>query len=122
MEAEVSRLVALIESQLTAKRAPSVALRLVANASPAPLAAPNIDPVTRDSHLRMIHHLRYRYREFGAQLLIDQATFGRASLHDLDGHELAKLHHDLHRAREYVLDGVSLEEAGLLHDPPYPDD
>lgn len=107
---------ALIERRLANKSAPSTPLHLVHPRTAA--MTQGMDQVTRDSHLRMVQHLRHRYRDFGAQLLIDQATFGRSGLHDLEGEELAKLHHDLHRAMECALEGVSLEEAGLLHEPP----
>lgn len=84
------------------------ALRLV---SPAPLVPQTADPVTRESHLRMIRHLRNRY---GMQILVDQATFARGTLEQLEDDELAQLHGDMFRAYECLRDGVSWEDAGLI--------
>ncbi|TDB29740.1 hypothetical protein ATCM_12615 [Stenotrophomonas sp. ATCM1_4] len=62
----------------------------------------------------MIRSLTRAYRPFGFQLLVDQATIGRAAIEDLSDTELLALHRDLDRARECLTDGVSFEEAGLL--------
>lgn len=70
-----------------------------------------MDAVTRESHIKMIGHLRKRY---GMQVLVDQAIFGRSCLEDLSDDELVDLHRDLERARECLSDGISLEDAGLL--------
>lgn len=102
-------MVALME-QVLGKQVPAgrPALRLVSRTHFVPESA---DPVTRESHLRMIRHLRNRY---GLQMLVDQATFGRGSLEQLDDRELAALHADLFRAFECLRDGVSWEDAGLI--------
>ena len=71
-----------------------------------------MDPITRESHLRMIRHLRTRW---GLQILVDQATFGRAGLEQLEDQELVQLHQDLYRAQECMMEGISLVDAGLLH-------
>lgn len=59
----------------------------------------------------MIRHLRNRW---GLQVLIDQATFGRGGLDQLEDDELVQLHQDMHSAYELGREGISLEEAGLI--------
>lgn len=73
-----------------------------------------MDEITRQSHIRMINSLARAYRHFGFQLLIDQATIGKAGIDDLDDDALIALHRDLDRARECVNDGVTFEDAGLI--------
>ena len=73
-----------------------------------------MDPVTRESHLKMIRHLQ---RRFSLQVLVDQATFGRGGLEQLEDRELATLHNDLYRAHEYLQEGISLFDAGMLKPP-----
>lgn len=77
-------------------------------------SALQMDSVVRESHLRMIRSLARSYRGVGLQLLVDQATLGRAGLDDLGDEEVLQLHRDLDRARECIRDGVDFEEAGLL--------
>ncbi|HHA2501892.1 TPA: hypothetical protein ACOENT_000062 [Stenotrophomonas maltophilia] len=48
------------------------------------------------------------------QLLIDQACFGRTGPEALADDELERLHQDLERAQECMLEGISFEDAGLL--------
>ncbi len=99
----------MLEKRLGA-RAPAKRpdLRLV---TPAPPRPHTLDQVTRESHLRMIRHLRNRWN---LQVLVDQATFGRGSLDQLEDEEIVQLHHDMHRAFECGREGISLEEAGLI--------
>lgn len=107
----MSRLLALMEAKLGGQLpAGKPALRLVPASTP---RARTLDPITRESHLRMIRHLRNRY---GLQLLVDQATFGRGGLDQLEDDEVCALHADLHRAMECIRDGVSWEDAGLIRD------
>ncbi len=73
-----------------------------------------MDEITRQSHIRMIRSLTKAYRQFGFQLLVDQATIGCAAIEDLSDAELLALHRDLDRARECIADGVTFEDAGLL--------
>jgi hypothetical protein len=102
-------LAALIEAKI-AKHVPAnkPVLRLV---KPPPRRVGGMDEVTRESHLRMIRHLR---RMYGLQVLVDQATFGRCSIEQLEDEEIIQLHADLNRARECGIEGISIEEAGLL--------
>ena len=110
MQDEVSRLVAILEQRLGAKvPAKRPDLRLVE--SPPPPRRRTLDAITRESHLRMIRHLR---RRWSLELLVDQATFGRGSLDQLEDDEIVRLHDDMHRAFECTRDGISLEEAGLI--------
>lgn len=103
------RLVAAITGDLLGARAgePRPQLRIVGKIEP----QRRLDPVTRESHVKMIGHLRRRY---GLQVLVDQAVFGKGSVDQLDDDELVALHRDLERARECMADGISLEDAGLL--------
>lgn len=73
-----------------------------------------MDDITRHSHVRMIRSLTKAYRHCGFQLLVDQATIGKADIEDLGDCELVALHRDLDRARECLSDGITFEEAGLL--------
>jgi len=73
-----------------------------------------MDEVMRQSHYRMIRSLTRAYRQFGFQLLVDQATMGKSGVDDLSDDELIGLHRDLDRARECLQDGITFEEAGLL--------
>lgn len=75
---------------------------------------PGFDSVVRESHIRMIRSLARTYRQFGVQLIVDQATLGKAGLEELTDGELIALHRDLDRARECIRDDVSFEEAGIL--------
>lgn len=93
------------------KATPRPTLRIVGR-DPLPTAVPNgMDAATRESHLRIIRHLR---RRWGLHLLVDQATFGHGGLDGLPDEELAQLHRDMHRARECMDEGIALEDAGLI--------
>lgn len=72
-----------------------------------------MDAITRESHCRMIRHLR---RGWGRdmQIIIDQACFGVAGIESLDDDSLVQLHRDMERALDCIRDGVSFEDAGLL--------
>lgn len=72
-----------------------------------------LDDLTRESHCRMIRHLRRRWG-YSMQMIIDQATFGLAGIEQLDDEALVQLHKDLERAQDCVRDGISFEDAGLL--------
>lgn len=84
-------------------------LRLVTLSTP----ARQLDDLTRESHCRMIRHLRRRWG-YSMQLIIDQATFGLAGIEQLDDEQLIQLHRDLERAQDCLHDGVTFEDAGLL--------
>lgn len=115
-EAMVNNLVGLIERGLRDSSGRSrPALRLV---HPSPVVDTGMDPVTRESHLRMIRQLRRAYRQFGFDLLVAQATMGKTGVEALNDDELVGLHRDLDRARECLNDGVTFEEAGLLRSCP----
>ncbi len=67
----------------------------------------------RESHCKMIRHLRRRLG-YAGQLLIDQATFGVQGIDRLDDDSLVQLHRDMERAMECVQEGISFEDAGLI--------
>ncbi|MEJ6328620.1 hypothetical protein Q2B95_08125 [Stenotrophomonas maltophilia] len=72
-----------------------------------------MDAILRESHCRMIRHLRRRWG-FSMQVLIDQACFGYVGIEQLPDDDLIQLHKDLERAQECMRDGVAFEDAGLL--------
>ena len=72
-----------------------------------------MDALTRDSHCRMIRHIRRRWGQ-PLQMLLDQACFGLAGVEHLDDDALVALHKDMERAQECLQDGVTFEDAGLL--------
>ncbi len=49
------------------------------------------------------------------QIIIDQATFGLAGIEQLSDEALVQLHSDLERAQDCMREGISFEDAGLLH-------
>lgn len=72
-----------------------------------------MDAITRESHCRMIRHMRRRWGH-DMQMIIDQACFGVPGIEGLDDDALIELHRDLERAQDCIRDGVSFEDAGLL--------
>lgn len=72
-----------------------------------------MDYLYRESHFRMIRHIRRRWG-CSMQVIIDQACFGLAGIEQLPDEQLIQLHKDLERAQECMRDGVSFEDAGLL--------
>jgi len=76
-------------------------------------AATQMHDLERESHCRMIRHLRRRWG-MPMQILIDQACFGLPGIEQLSDEELIALHKDLERAQDCMRDGVSFEDAGLI--------
>lgn len=72
-----------------------------------------MDDITRESHCRMIRHIRRRWGHY-MQRIIDHACFGLTGIDQLDDDSLVQLHMDLERAEQCMLEGISLEDAGLL--------
>lgn len=83
-------------------------LRLVEKPAPS-----RFDSITRDSCLKRIRFLRDAYR---LQWLVDQATFNLPGVDSLSDDQLAALLADLERARECIAEGISFDDAGLVHD------
>lgn len=73
--------------------------------------APSLDPVTRASYVKMVRHLARHYQ---LEILVDQATFGLGSVRELGDEALVKLYGDLEQARECLVDGIPLDDAGLI--------
>jgi hypothetical protein len=103
------RLVAAIEEGLQPKARPN--LRVVQNDGL--FLAPSMCELERESHRKMIRHIRRRWGH-AMQQVIDQACFGLAGLEQLDDDALVQLHKDLERAQDCIRDGVSFEDAGIL--------
>lgn len=74
-----------------------------------------MDAVTRESHVRLIMTFRRFYKPYGMDLIVDQALLGKGSLDDLSDDELIALQRTIDRARECIADGISFEDAGLIH-------
>lgn len=72
-----------------------------------------MDAIARESHCRMIRHIRWR-RGKAMQMLIDQACFGLAGIEQLDDERLIALHRNLERAEDCIREGIAFEDAGLL--------
>lgn len=105
----LGRLVAVIEDGLKPRAKPR--LRVVQ--ADEEYVPQRLCELQRESHRRMIRHIRRRWGS-AMQQLIDQATFGLAGLEQLDDEALTQLHKDLERAQDCMRDGVSFEDAGLL--------
>lgn len=71
------------------------------------------DAMFRDSRLERV---RWLQRTYNLQVVVKQHTFGRMGLESLSNDELKDLHRELERARECVVEGVSLDEAGFIRD------
>ena len=86
-------------------------LRLVQTVAPEPR---RLDPITRESHVRLILSLSRLYQSFGIDVIVNQALLGKSSVDQLPDDELVDLLKAIERARECIADDVSFEEAGLL--------
>lgn len=82
------------------------ALRVVRTAKPTVY-----DSITRECILKRVRFLRDRYR---MHALVEQATFNVPNLDCLEDADLARLMHDMERARECANEGIDWEEAGLI--------
>lgn len=102
----------LLESRLAERLGPRKRpnLRLV-ECHPPP--STRLDALTRESHCKMIRHIRWR-RGRATQLIIDQACFGLAGIEQLDDDRLVALHRNMERAEDCIREGVSFEDAGLI--------
>lgn len=69
------------------------------------------DSITRDHVLKRVRFLRDRW---SMHCLVDQATFNVPNLDCLEDGDLARLLHDMERARECSGEGIDWEEAGLI--------
>lgn len=105
---ELARRLAARNAELDAARKPPPKLRLVQPAAPG-----RMDVLTRESHCKMIRHIRRRWGS-PMQQIIDQATFGLAGIEQLGDGELVQLHMDMERAQDCMREGVSFEDAGLI--------
>ncbi len=104
---EVKSLGRLLAARSGQGRTEKPLLRLITPPKPSLL-----DQLAREAHVRRIVHLQKAYR---LQWLVDQATFKVASLSCLEDEALIRLHREVERARQCIVDGVSFEDAGLVH-------
>ncbi|MFN3310113.1 MAG: hypothetical protein ACK40R_00205 [Thermomonas sp.] len=61
-----------------------------------------------------IARIRFLQQSFGLGWMIDQATFSKSSLHDLDDGELVTLLLEMERARQTAADGIPLEDGDFV--------
>lgn len=104
---ELAQRLAARTQELRGAKAPIPSLALV------PEEPARMDYLHRESHCRMIRHMRRRWG-MPMQYIIDQACFGLAGIEQLPDDDLIQLHKDLERAQDCMRDGVSFEDAGLL--------
>lgn len=104
---ELAQRLAARTQELRGARAPIPSLSIV------PTEPARMDYLHRESHCRMIRHIRRRWG-MPMQQIIDHACFGLAGIEQLPDDDLIQLHKDLERAQECMMDGVSFEDAGLL--------
>lgn len=112
-EARARQLVAFIEARLEASKRSEVGrLRLVGEAGPMEEHDPSESMADRDWLLRRIRFLQSNY---SLDFLVDQETYRlHGGIHALPVKKLQRLHLLMEKARELVIDGVNLEDAGLV--------
>lgn len=69
------------------------------------------DEITRLSRVNRIRWLAKAYR---LQCLVEQHCFGVAGIESLSQEALRELHKDMEVGRECVIEGISLDDAGLV--------
>lgn len=87
------------------------AQRSAEDATSGTASAPGLDPATRQAVQRRI---RWLVSAYGLDWLQEQACWPGRRLSELDDSELLGLLHDAEAAREYRLEGVGWDEAGLV--------
>lgn len=93
------------------KRHTGVTPHLQIVATPKVRLAASMDSVTRMCAIRRIQMLARVYR---LHILLEQGIFGLSNIEQLEDDALRALLEDMERGRECVVEGVSLEEAGLI--------
>lgn len=69
------------------------------------------DAITREACFRRIRFLRKAYR---LACIVDQHCFNVPAMECLEDAQVSALLADMERARECLLEGISLDEAGLI--------
>lgn len=69
------------------------------------------DAITREACFRRIRFLRKAYR---LACIVDQHCFNVPAMECLEDAQVSALLTDMERARECLLEGISLDEAGLI--------
>lgn len=72
-----------------------------------------LDHTTRESHIKMIGHIRRRWGP-AIQVIIDRACFDSGSIDALADAELVQLHRNMERASDCLREGITFEDAGLV--------
>jgi hypothetical protein len=103
---EIKELAQILDARAGLERRAKPKLRLITPPTPRLL-----DHIAREAHLKRILWLARSYR---LEWLVDQATFGVASVTLLEDCDLIRLLLDMERARECIADGVSFEDADLV--------
>lgn len=106
---EIERLARLVAASVKGVRPARPGLKLVPDTQDTQAHIQH-DTDTRSAYLQRIRFLAEAY---GLQWLVDQETFDRGSLRSLDAIKLAMLLETMERARECLLDGISLDDAGI---------
>lgn len=110
-EVRASQLVAFIEARLESARLTDKA-RLRVVGKPDCLEETDDTPVDRDWLLRRIRFLQSNY---ALDFLVDQETYRvDGGITALQLPKLRRLHMQMEKARELILDGINLEDAGLV--------
>lgn len=105
---KLEAMAALIAERIQQRRADRPKLRLVSRED---FHAPAADSVTRECRLQRI---RWLARTYSLKWLVNQHTFGLASIDCLEDADLLECHRELEKARECIAEGIPLEDVGLI--------
>ncbi len=72
-----------------------------------------LDAITRAFCIRRI---RFLSKSYGLPWLVDQHLLNAPGLESMGDSELSTLLREMERARECITNGISLEDAGIIHD------
>lgn len=81
---------------------------------PSPTGTHRIAHGDGPSRRACIARIRFLQQSFGLGWMVDQATFSRTTLHDLDDAELVALLLEMERARQTAADGIPLEDGDFV--------
>ncbi|WP_396615471.1 hypothetical protein ACHZ97_14445 [Lysobacter soli] len=107
-EGKLRELVDLLDQRVVRVQTPRPELKVVPFMPP---AEPGMDSVTREAMTQRIRDLQRMYQ---LGWLVRQETFHVPGIELLEDCELSALLHDMERARECIVEGVSFDDAGLV--------